>query len=96
MKICTWRILHAVVRPQRLLSITQLNLIERPFSGMLRRKRSVMLGMPVLGEDYMLKAWSQLVNRCNNGISVCDCKPATKAKVALHINYEQYIVLPHC
>jgi hypothetical protein len=59
------------------------------FSGMLRRKRDVVGGMPVLGQHYILKALGELVDQWNDGVAILHGQTATGGKAILDINDDQ-------
>ena len=86
-----FRPLHAVVRPQRLLSIGRCDAIVGLAAIVCTGKRNVPRRVPVLRKQNVPKPRSDLLNHRNHFIAVRNCKRAARTKVILYINDEQDI-----
>ncbi len=91
MKIRSSSLLHAMIRPQRLRSIAQLNLLIRLLLSMRTRKRSMPRRMPILCENHMLKARRNSENRLNDRVSAHNGQLPAGAEIILHVDHEKYI-----
>lgn len=59
---------------------------------MRRGKRAVPQRMPILRQYDMLKTVGEAIDDRHDSIAVSNRKRATGAEIALHINYQEYII----
>ena len=92
------RSLHAVVRPQNLRAVRDLDRVERAPAGMRAGERSMPGGMPVLGQDHMGEGSRQPVDRGDDRVAVGHRERAARAEIVLDIDDQQNvsIIWRHC
>ena len=83
--------LNAMLRPEGLQSVAQLDVLERPFAGMGRGEGRVTGRMPVLGKNDVLKSRRDAVDDFDDGVSVGDGKCATGAEIVLYVGDDENI-----
>ncbi len=86
MKLRTPSSLNAVVRPQRLRPVGQLNRLERLLREMGAGEGMMPRRMPVLSEKNMLKGRSNPANDLDDFVTSSHGKSSTRAEVILHID----------
>ena len=86
MKFRAPRALYAVIRPERLLSITDINRFEWRLAVMSRRERLVGLGMPVLREDDVREARSDPMEDRDHLFPSIDSQCTSGAEIVLYID----------
>jgi hypothetical protein len=88
----TFTALNAVVGPQGLWAVAEADL----FKGLLARvdggERFVVGGVPILGEDDVLKERSDAMDSRDYGVGIRNGKRTTGAEIILHVNNEKDIL----
>ena len=85
--------LHTMVRPELLLSVGDLDRVERLFAHMRGSKREVPARMPILGEDHVGEARGELVDNGDDLVAVRHGEIAAGAEVVLHVDDQQAIAI---
>src|SRR6185312_10723525 len=86
------RALHAMIGPQRLLSVQHGDALKRRRTRMAGGEGAVTWRMPILGQHHMVEAFRQPVDDGYNLITGADRKRATRAKIVLNVDDEQQFV----
>src|SRR5271166_1741929 len=83
------RALNAVVRPQDLHAIGDLDRVERALARMRAGKRGMSWRMPVLGQDHMGKRAGQPVDRGENRVAFGYRKRSAGTEIVLDVDDQQ-------
>src|SRR5204862_3780305 len=95
MEIGPARPLHAVVRPQNLSAISQLDALIWLSAGMRGGKRLVPGGMPVLCEDDVLEMCGEPIDEGDKLIAARNGKASARTEIVLNVNDQQNISGPN-
>src|SRR6266704_3157884 len=87
------RALDAMFGPQGLLAIGHADGFKRSRTRMRCGERAVACRMPILGKNDMAEALSEAIDNRHHGIAVGDRKRAAVAKIVLHVDYKQQIIV---
>ena len=80
--------LNAVIGPQGLRPIAEVDLFEGLLAGVYRCKRGVVRVVPVLGEDNVLKERGDAMDCRDYGVALGNGKRAAGAEIILHVDDE--------
>ena len=85
--------LHAVIRPEDLPAIGDIDRLERLLAGMRRRKRQMPARMPVLREHDVREFGRQRINQRHNFIAARHGEATAGTEVVLDVDNEKHIAL---
>ncbi|MNZ96802.1 hypothetical protein D3C78_1160100 [compost metagenome] len=92
MQLCAFRLLNAMIRPERLRQPVEFALRKR-FRVMLTGKAAVIRRMPVLARNHCLTAHftpgNQRISHINGAVAFSDSQCAAGAKIILQIDQQQ-------
>jgi hypothetical protein len=81
-----------MVRPKRLYSITQLDLLEGPLKWMGACEGGMPSGMPILRENNMFKPRRDAVNDLDHSIAIGHGQRAARTEIVLDVDDEECVV----
>src|SRR5712671_853103 len=87
------RSLDTVIGPERLLAIWHADGLKGGRTRMRCGKGAVTGRMPILGQRDMIEALGEAIDDRYHGIAVGDRKRAAGAKIVLHVDYKQQIIV---
>ena len=101
------RVLHAMIRPQGLRPVTDLDRFEGLFAGVGARKGHMPRRVPILRDDDMREPARQAVDRRHDRVTLRHRERAAGAEIALRVGDDQNIAFgrvashrirlsPHC
>jgi hypothetical protein len=83
--------LHAVVGPEHLLPVGQLDHVEGLSAEVLRRERHMVRGVPVLGQNDVVEARRESIDERNDLVAAGNGQAAAGKKAVLDVDYKEYI-----
>lgn len=86
MKLRSFASLNAVIRPERLPSITQFDLLIGLLASVARCEGRMSLWVPILREDDVLKALRNSVDRRDDSISARNRQLPAGTEIVLHVD----------
>jgi len=87
--LCAFGVLHAMVWPQHLVTIANLDHLERLLVWIARRERHVVVRMPVLRHHHIVEAFGDAVDYRNHLIAVFHRQAAAWQEAVLHVDNNQ-------
>jgi hypothetical protein len=93
MKLRAVAALDTMVRPQRLLAITKLYLLEGPLPRVGTGERPMAGWVPVLGEDDVLEERRDFVDDGDDFIAARDGELPAGAEIVLHVDDDEEVVM---
>ena len=87
------RALHAMIRPQGLRAVIEVDRLERRPAGMGAGERDMARRVPVLRDDDMREAPRQPVDDRHDRVAMRHGERAAGAEIALRIGHDQHVVI---
>ncbi len=85
--------LHAMVRPQHLVAVGQLDHLERRLAGMRGRERDMARRVPILREHHVGKFLGDRIDDGHDLLAVLDRQAAARQEAVLHVHDDEHALV---